>query len=80
MSKKKYLVTEEMLVNLYRNGVKDGLRQFAHWKDGKEFVGTCGTTLKSALESADEAPITLDHEGFRRVEYKPWFDGGNEDG
>lgn len=27
-----------------------GLRQFAWWKDGTEYVGTCGTTLKKATE------------------------------
>jgi len=34
----------------YWDGVRDGLRRFAWWKDGTEYVGTCGTTLKEAVE------------------------------
>lgn len=26
-----------------------GVRAWAWWKDGEQFVGTCGTTLKAAL-------------------------------
>lgn len=32
------------------NGLEDGLRMYAWWKDGIEYVGTCGTTLKQAIE------------------------------
>lgn len=31
-------------------GLEEGLRMYAHWKDGVEYVGTCGRTLASALE------------------------------
>ena len=34
----------------YFQGVKAGIRLYAWWKDGSQFVGTCGTTLKVALE------------------------------
>jgi len=27
----------------------DGLTRFAWWKDGKQYVGTCGTTLAQAI-------------------------------
>ena len=27
----------------------EGLRAFAWWKDGEQYVGTCGTKLKDAL-------------------------------
>jgi hypothetical protein len=30
-------------------GIADGLSLFAWWKDGIQYVGTCGTTLKEAL-------------------------------
>lgn len=33
----------------YWQGVRDGIRKFAWWADGEQFVGTCGTTLKDAL-------------------------------
>ena len=35
----------------YRGHV-EGLRRFAWWKDGVEYVGTCGTTLADAIERA----------------------------
>ena len=37
----------------YYNGIREGIEQYAHWKDGEQFVGTCGTTLKSALKRID---------------------------
>ena len=33
----------------YDKGYRDGLAAFAHWKDGVQYVGTCGTTLHEAL-------------------------------
>ena len=37
----------------YYNGIREGIGQFAYWKDGEQFVGTCGTTLKCALKRID---------------------------
>jgi hypothetical protein len=34
----------------YYAGVKDGVTMYAHWKDGVQYVGTTGKTLKKALE------------------------------
>ena len=34
----------------YRQGYEDGLRAYAWWKDGVQYVGSCGTTLKQALK------------------------------
>jgi hypothetical protein len=36
--------------NAYNEGYKSGLECFAHWKDGEQFVGTTGTTLKTAIK------------------------------
>jgi hypothetical protein len=36
--------------NAYNAGFKAGLECFAHWKDGEQFVGTIGTTLKTAIQ------------------------------
>ena len=33
----------------FRQGVAEGLRKYAWWKDGIEYVGTCGATLQAAL-------------------------------
>ena len=35
----------------YMNGKIDGVTLFAWWKDGVQYVGTCGTTLAEAIES-----------------------------
>ena len=37
----------------YYNGIREGIEQYAHWKDGVQYVGTCGTTLKDALARID---------------------------
>lgn len=43
-------MSERDFVKEYYNGVVDGVCRFAHWKDGVQYVGTCGKTLKEALE------------------------------
>lgn len=37
----------------YRQGFIDGLACFAWWKDGTEWVGTCGTRLRDAVENVE---------------------------
>ncbi len=34
----------------YKEGFIAGLQEYAWWKDGVQQVGTCGTTLKEAIE------------------------------
>ena len=41
-------------LGIYYDGVKEGIRQFAWWKDGTQYVGTCGTTLEHALVEVDK--------------------------
>lgn len=43
----------------YYKGVRDGLEQYAHWKDGVQYVGTTGRTLKEALERVSLAEADL---------------------
>lgn len=38
----------------YKKGFIDGLTAFAHWKDGIEYVGTGGKTLKEVVEKIEE--------------------------
>jgi len=38
----------------YRAGYEAGLRAYAWWKDGVQYVGTCGTTLDEALGEIDD--------------------------
>jgi len=37
----------------YYDGVKEGLSRYAWWKDGEQYVGTCGRTLREALADAE---------------------------
>ena len=38
----------------FKEGKKEGIRLFAWWKDGIQYVGTCGTTLEKALKEIDD--------------------------
>ena len=49
-------MTEEQA---YYKGFEDGLRAFAWWSDGEEFVGTCGWTLRRALQEITELSTYL---------------------
>lgn len=33
----------------YERGYIEGLTAYAWWKDGVQYVGTCGTTLQAAI-------------------------------
>jgi len=44
----------EIAKKAYDWGFEDGLRAFAHWTDGEQYVGTCGTSLMRALEERKE--------------------------
>lgn len=43
-----------------KEGLVEGLTRFAWWKDGVRYVGTCGTTLKKAIEDIGRSndPVT----------------------
>ena len=47
-------LVEQDYESAYLLGLKDGIRRFAWWKNGTEFVGSCGMTLKQALEEVDK--------------------------
>lgn len=44
----------QTIMTSYLYGKADGLSEYAWWKDGVQYVGTCGTTLREALESLYE--------------------------
>ncbi len=46
-------MNKRLLNKAYYNGIREGIEQYAHWKDGVQYVGTCGTTLKDALARID---------------------------
>lgn len=40
----------EDILEAKKEGYIEGLRAYAWWKDGVEYVGSCGTTLKQAID------------------------------
>lgn len=38
----------------YYQGQRDGISLYAHWRDGVQYVGTTGCTLKEALAYIDQ--------------------------
>jgi len=43
-------MSEERVLTEYQRGYIDGMTEYAWWKDGRQEVGTTGTTLKSAID------------------------------
>jgi hypothetical protein len=41
----------------YRHGFIDGVTAFAWYRDGVQYVGTCGATLRGAIETLDRNPF-----------------------
>lgn len=37
----------------YYDGIIEGLTRYAWWKDGVQYVGTCGSTLKQAIADVE---------------------------
>ena len=63
---------EKALSREYWQGVEDGMRRYAWWKDGTEYVGTCGKSLKQAIRELDkEAGRDCPH-NFRDVDMVPY--------
>lgn len=47
-------MTEREEIHTYYDGVKEGIWKYAYYKDGVQYVGTTGKTLKEALAEVDE--------------------------
>jgi hypothetical protein len=47
-------MTEREEIHTYYDGVKEGLWKYAWWKNGVQYVGNMGTTLKEAIAKVDE--------------------------
>ena len=39
----------------FKLGLIAGITAFAHWKDGEQYVGTCGTKLSEVLKQIRES-------------------------
>lgn len=38
----------------YYQGMRDGVKLYAHWKNGVQYVGTVNTTLATAIDAIHE--------------------------
>lgn len=45
----------------YYEGFIAGLTEYAWWQDGIQHVGSCGTTLKTAVEQIKEQAYLIDN-------------------
>ena len=55
---------QEAQTRAYYQGLREGVEKFAWWKDGKQYVGTTGSTLKDVLHDID----TFEAEDLERIE------------
>lgn len=46
-------MSNQELNKSYYNGIREGITQYAWWKDGVQYVGTTGETLRDALLRID---------------------------
>lgn len=51
----------------FYQGMREALRNYAWWKDGVQYVGSVGTTLKHALDNVDQMESEI-VERFKRLE------------
>ena len=42
------------MTRAYHKGLREGIEQYAHWRDGVQYVGTSGRTLKEAIADIDQ--------------------------
>ena len=45
---------QAVLASHWLTGFREALKQYAWWKDGVQYVGSCSTTLQQALQAAEE--------------------------
>ena len=70
MSKiKEHLETLDYYDGFYA-GMKEGIRLYAWWKDGIQYVGSTGRTLKEALDEVDGLEYARKHSGCEPSEIR----------
>lgn len=47
---------EHAIISAYRAGMKNGIREYAVWKNGGQFVGVMLRPLREVLAAVDEVP------------------------
>ena len=54
----------------YYEGMRRGVTLYAWWNDGVQYVGTCGTTLKKAIEEINALEYSHLHIGHEPSEIR----------
>ena len=62
----------KVLQRAWLNGFIAGLAEYAWWKDGTQYVGSCGTTLTEAIERAVREYAVIDDDAAKAA-------GGGDD-
>jgi hypothetical protein len=44
----------EITIRSFYQGLRQGVQMYAHWRDGVQYVGTTGKTLRDAIKHIDE--------------------------
>ena len=52
-------VTRKVLERIYKEGYKDGVKNYAVWKDGEQLVGVGQSPLKNVLEVIDASKVPI---------------------
>ena len=52
----------------FYQGMREAVRNYAWWRDGVQYVGSTGTTLKQAIDDIDQMESEI-IERFRRLEH-----------
>lgn len=52
-------MSKKAKIKNYFEGYREGIKLYAHWKDGTQYVGTTGKTLREALAHIDEQEQSL---------------------
>ncbi len=47
-------IREYNLKIAYKNGIIDGIKRYAWWEDGKQYVGTHKKTLEQAIQEIEK--------------------------
>jgi hypothetical protein len=63
----KITASKQQIVDVYAIGFAQAIKCFAHWRDGTQYVGTTGTTLKDATDNIYTNPYFMPNDAMRRA-------------
>ena len=70
MSKMKSELDKKGYYDGLYEGMRQGIRLYAWWKDGIQYVGATGTTLLKAIDEIDKLEFSVNHSGYEPSEIR----------